>query len=307
MLSILIPIFNTAVDALVTDLINQAKDLRDPLEIILLDDGSSDLESLNRNRMLARQPQVVFERSVVNLGRAQARNTLVGLAKGQHLLFLDDDSLIIRKDFLSKYQKAISQSSDVICGGRQYTEGPVEEDKRLHWRYGTVRESRSLSERARHPYRFFHSNNFIVRRSIIEDHPFDIDHLGYGYEDLMLARELQDQNIRIVHIENPVLHNELESNASFHSKHQEAAVNLGKFIARGGRLETPLERSYLTFRSLGWLAPFGMIGLFNSMVISKWKLGRLPLRFFDLQRLSWLHEVLKDQSVAPTRNAIKKS
>ncbi|MEJ7665839.1 MAG: glycosyltransferase [Hymenobacter sp.] len=92
-LSILIPVFNRDVAALVGSLQAQAGDWPGAVEIILLDDKSA--ENCQRmNRPLAALPGVRYEELPANVGRAAIRNQLAAKAEHDWLLLLDNDSLL---------------------------------------------------------------------------------------------------------------------------------------------------------------------------------------------------------------------
>ena len=89
-LSVLIPVFNRPVAALVTALLAQAPHWPGPVEICLLDDGSAP-EYQALNQPLAGWPGVVYAELPRNVGRAAVRNQLAARARYEWLLLLDND------------------------------------------------------------------------------------------------------------------------------------------------------------------------------------------------------------------------
>jgi glycosyltransferase involved in cell wall biosynthesis len=89
--SVVIPCYNG--ERFVTDAIESVLDqTRGPVEIIVVDDGSSD-GSVALVERYAAAGQVVYIRHDTNKGIAAARNTGVRVARGRYIGFLDQDDL----------------------------------------------------------------------------------------------------------------------------------------------------------------------------------------------------------------------
>ena len=118
MISICIPIYNFNVATLVTELSSQAKLLTVPSEIILIDDFSNEsFRKINETACL-KETYVKLDQ---NIGRAAIRNLFLKHTTFPSLIFLDCDSIITNKDFLSSYlNTAIKFPNHLICGGREY-------------------------------------------------------------------------------------------------------------------------------------------------------------------------------------------
>ena len=91
MLSILIPTYNDSCSTLVNSLEEQAKAIKEPLEIIILDDGSTNSNITLELEILEKRPLVTIIRNAKNKGRLQSRLALANAAKFNWLLFLDAD------------------------------------------------------------------------------------------------------------------------------------------------------------------------------------------------------------------------
>jgi glycosyltransferase involved in cell wall biosynthesis len=107
LISVIIPTFNSG--ALVCSAIESAiKQTYQPLEIILVDDGSTDgtpelVRKFNGNIVYVRQE---------NKGVASARNTGIGLARGEFIAFLDaDDQWLPEK--IAKQLEAFKRNAEV--------------------------------------------------------------------------------------------------------------------------------------------------------------------------------------------------
>lgn len=111
--SVIIPIYNAErfiAKALDSVLQQSYKDI----EIILVDDCSSDRTEEVVNGYVEQYPQIIYQRLNKNQGSAVARNTALGLAKGRFVAFLDCDDvwcegkLEFQLTFMNKIGAAIS-------------------------------------------------------------------------------------------------------------------------------------------------------------------------------------------------------
>lgn len=243
MLSILIPIYNEDITALVKDLSYQCNRQKITYEIICFDDKSRPLYK-NKNEVLRSVFRVNYVELSENLGRAKIRNWLAKSASFEHLLFLDGDSKLINKSFIKNYVAHLP-TDKVIVGGRIYKpKQPKNIKKILHWKYGSIRESLTAIKRQKAGFIHFHSNNFIIPSKVFAQHKFDPDINGYGYEDLVFAQELEDAGIEILHIDNPTRHNKIENVDDFLAKTTEGIGNLHQLYTAGRLTTTRLIKAY---------------------------------------------------------------
>lgn len=225
MLSILIPVYNYNVDKLVSAIMKQCQKEKIIFEVLVYDDNSSE-KFKNKNKFLSNIFGVNYLELSENMGRAKIRNWLAKSGLHENLLFLDCDSKIIAKDFIKNYINNINQA-DLISGGRVYNKkAPRAISKTLHWKYGTKRESRNAKVRNTQKVNYFHSNNFMIKRDVMSKFLFDQNISGYGYEDLIFAKKLDDKGYTILHIDNPVEHLGLEKSSDFLRKNLNAVHNL---------------------------------------------------------------------------------
>jgi hypothetical protein len=236
-LSILIPVFNREVAALVSALLAQATGWPGPLEIILLDDKSA-VGYQAKNRPLASQPGVRYEELPANVGRAAIRNHLAARARYPWLLLLDNDSLLPDTRFLARYASAVAAASEAVAlfvGGTTYAATPPPDAALyLRWHYGRTREMRPAAARQLAPTSQLAINNALIRRELLQSHPFDERLSGYGHEDTRLGLELAQAGVAVQHIDNPVLHDGLEPAAVFLAKSHQAVRNLAQVLRTDG-------------------------------------------------------------------------
>ena len=296
MLSILIPVYNFKVVKLVTTLKKQCEKSKCSFEILVFDDQSKQ-EFKNNNNVLRGYFGVNYTELSKNLGRAKIRNWLAKSASYENLLFLDCDSKIANKEFIANYLNQI-QNYDLISGGRGYSKSmPRAYTKKLHWLYGSKKESKPAAFRNKYPIRYFHSNNFLVKRSIILKVPFEEDVTGYGYEDLLLAQTIQKNGFRIKHIDNPTEHLGLEKNKVFLDKTRHAIDNLLALKYSGQSIETNIEKFANKLYDLGFHEDFLKFYKKREKSIEKNLFSKHPklqnldfykLNYYFAKRKSWI-------------------
>ncbi|MEE9372205.1 MAG: glycosyltransferase [Saprospiraceae bacterium] len=243
MLSILIPIYEVKVVKLVNKLVKQCHVAKIEFEIICFDDGSSE-KVKTANKAIDLVMGVNYVELSENKGRAKVRNMLAKMARYEYLLYLDCDSKLQGKKLIKNYLSQLAERK-VICGGRVYEKSPPKDiQKMLHWKYGSRRESRSVSYRNRKKVSFFHSNNFVIDRHTMFENPFDETIIGYGYEDLALAYQLNQRGVEIIHIDNPTVHDGLEKADIFIDKSIQAATNLWSLYKQGRVPHTRLIKAF---------------------------------------------------------------
>jgi len=287
MISILIPIYNFNCSALIETLHAQASTTSHPFEIIALDDGSTE-PFLSQNKSISGLHNVHYEVLKDNVGRSAVRNLLARKAKYDALLFIDCDSAIERGDFFKKYIQHIKQAP-VIYGGRVYQKNKPDTRFQFHWKYGLERESRDCNARRKHPYLWFHSNNFLIHKSTVSNLKFDDNLTTYGYEDSLFSAALEKNKISILHIDNPVIHQGLIDNETFLLKTDLALKNLHVLLRQGHIVPVRLANAYRWVNRLGLSY---MLYQFHKLREKSYrkqiKEGRIALRSFDLYRLGVL-------------------
>jgi hypothetical protein len=294
-------VYNWDVRRLIESLVSQAQTNALTCEIICLDDAS-DEHWKPINREIAHLPNVNYQELTFNHGRARIRNELARRAQYEQLLFLDCDTLPRYSDFLSKYYALTPDNEAVICGGHVYSSvAPQQDELYLHWHYGSKRESLRADQRSRNAYKSFMTSNFMAPRSVLLQVGFDENLRGYGHEDTLFGLALEKQNVKIMHIENPLIHEGLEENRTFLNKSRAALRNLS-FIDR--RYPQIMEVKILKLaKILRWLRlDVALIWLFAKLekpVLRNLYSRRPNLRFYDWYRLVHLCLLLRENSTLP--------
>ena len=290
MLTVCIPVYNSDVSDLVNSLVSQLDELDYQIEICLIDDASTypicDVLSFNH-------PKIIGFKNIVNVGRARVRNQFKEIANYPYLLFLDGDSRLVQTNFLKCYCDILSNSNvEVLCGASVYQEQKPARSHYLRWKYSTSRESKSLVERNQNPNLGFKTNNFIIQSEIFNKVCFNESLKGYGHEDTLFGYDLKKANIKIDHVDNPVLNHQLDDNITFLNKTKEGVDNLIKVLEiLDYDIEflksSKLARTYFSIknRKLGWLISLGIsfIHPFNLFLLKR---GFFILPMFDLYKLN---------------------
>lgn len=246
-LSILIPTYNDLCVKLVDDLRQQAEDATIDYEILIGDDGSTNTAVVDENQKIDDWPYCHYLRQIQNIGRAAIRNFLAQEAHHDWLLFIDSDMSMVRQDYLSNY--LAMDTAEVVDGGVTIGGDPEALKGNLRYRYEKSSEQEHTTEiRQKHPYRDFHTANFLIRRDLMLAHPFDERFRYYGYEDVLLGKQLRQSKVAINHIDNPLGFSTFEENTQFIIKTEEGLRTLHRFQSdlRGySRLLTLVEGIHL--------------------------------------------------------------
>lgn len=224
MLSVCIPVYNTKVTILVTELSRQIIANSLDAEIRIYDDQSQS-NYIEANKPIIEYSHVVYKTMDKNLGRAAIRNKLAREALGNSLLFIDGDTQIINPNFLSIYYRYHNDNT-VVVGGIAYAEKLPNKQYLLRWKYGQQRESIKASKRQQNPYKTFLTGNVLIPKELMLCMPFDEQIKGYGHEDTKLGYQLYKINYPIKHIDNQVLHEGLETSDEFLKKTVKGIENL---------------------------------------------------------------------------------
>lgn len=224
MLSVLIPTYNYTCYRLVADLLRQLESSGVPFEVIVAEDGSRDQVSLIANLKINELPNCRVIRRKENVGRAAIRNFLVREAVGEWLLLMDSDARVLSDDFVEHYLTVVGDEGnkekyDIIAGGLCHADALPSPEVSLRYRYEKAADAhRSAEERQRNPFAHFTTFNILVRKELLQRVPFDENCKEYGYEDTLLGEELKASGARILHVDNPLEHVGLESNAVYLAK-----------------------------------------------------------------------------------------
>lgn len=301
MLSIIIPTYNYVCLQLVSDLAKQCLAYRSQsttpfdYEIIVADDASPNRQTVEANRPINNLEGCRLVERKVNVGRAYLRNWLIDEARFNYILMIDSDALVCTDNFISNYWEH-RDDANVICGSLRNLQIPCPQGYELRYRYEHHAERRrQLCDPNKNPYRRFTTFNVMVNRKSIGNLHFDERCQEYGYEDTLFGLILEDMGYTVRHIDNPLIHNGLDTNDSFLEKTEASLRTLSKLqgimqkFAGASHVYDDLESFHLH-------RLFRRIFKFFKPSIRRNLLGRNPkLLLFNIYKLGYYAE-LKQQA-----------
>ena len=227
-ISLLIPVYNYDIVALVYSMKSALRVVDQFIEIIIGDDGSS--ADFKKKYLSLEGDGIRVISSDKNIGRAAIRNKLALEANGNFLLFIDADVRLpgTAEAYISKWLR-VMDSARVICGGTLYPDSPPgDPDKLLRWKYGKWKEQRKATDRNKYPHAGFSTFNVLIDKSIFDKIRFNEELKQYGYEDTLMGYQLKKAGINILHIDNGLIHEGLETNKEFLNKTKLGIENLSR-------------------------------------------------------------------------------
>jgi glycosyltransferase involved in cell wall biosynthesis len=289
MLSILIPEHNYDCSKLVHGLAAQCTEAGIPYEIIVWDDAST--LYLDQNRRIREYPGCILVESDQNLGSGRVRNRLARMAAYPHLLMMDCDAELVDEHYIRRYLE-VSDRAQVIIGGVSYSPLKPSPDRLLRWHYGRHRECPSARVRNLAPHNSFLSFNLMMDKDVLLSHPYDENFKDYGHEDSVLGFTLKQAGIKVLHIDNPLIHNGLDLNEAFLKKSRKAVE---KYVSNPVFQIGELVEQIKIFRVFRKIKTLGL----NRFLAFKFRIfrksmernltGKHPSLFiYDLYRLGYL-------------------
>lgn len=187
-ISVIVPVYNTQdyLRECIDSILNQSLT---ELELILVDDGSTDNSSEIIFEYVERFPAKVHAICLDNGGQGRARNFGIDIAKGEFLSFIDSDDYLDRDALLHLYEAAVSADADVaVCdlekryddGTREYVKAALQDDP--------LASAGSAS-------------NKIFRRSAVGDIRFPV---GLWYEDFSFSAKMLLKSRNTVFVKEPL-------------------------------------------------------------------------------------------------------
>jgi glycosyltransferase involved in cell wall biosynthesis len=300
MISVCIPSYNCDITTLVMLLLRYQEPKDHDFEIVVIDDASMDKYKV-ANRSILGSNRVTYIELDKNIGRSAIRNLFFNYTKFEYLLFLDCDSIILSPNsFLRNYFDQISDKVGVTCGGRKYSGKPGRRKYVLRWKFGVRREFKMAKERSQNPYHSFMTNNFLIKRDVLEAIKFEEKLKGYGHEDSLFGYQLMKNNISIKHIDNPTAHDFTETSDEFLKKTRQGIENLlfihisllpsGEFVEVNKLLKT-FEKTK-RIRSLFSLLSYPLLPFFAAL----FRVGIVALWCFDAYKLLYLCRISKTKT-----------
>jgi glycosyltransferase involved in cell wall biosynthesis len=307
-ISLLVPVFNYDITALIHGMKSALGKVPEFCEILIGDDGSSPEFKEKYHSLEDNNIRVIS--SEKNIGRAAIKNRLALEASGDYLLFIDADTVLpgTSETYMRKWLPMMSLYK-VICGGILYHDAPPgDPDKLLRWKYGKWREQRKVSEKNKNPHQWFSTFNVLIEKSVFTRIRFNEELKQYGYEDTLMGYQLKKAGIDILHIDNGLIHEGLETNKEFLNKTKLGIENLSKLYGNVTDKRTfartvKLIRTYNRLRFLrATLLLSGIYIRFRDRMEIRLESGKISILLFRIYRMSMLctyREIHRRKKVNP--------
>lgn len=226
-------------------------------EIIVADDGSSDKTAIEANRCINDFEHCRFIERETNEGAGATRNFLTRESQYNWLLFVDCDMVVPNEHFISRYLEC---NAEAVINGGIAIEGNMQRNN-LRFLYEKKAESKhTAAQRTLQPYKSFRSTNFLAPREVMLCNPF------YGpmkrYEDVYFGKILKQRKVEILHIDNPLMMIDFDTNAEYINKVEKDMATLHRF-RRELKGYSPLLTAVDTLKH--WVVPIWLWRLFHRL------------------------------------------
>lgn len=129
--SVIVPVYNVenylskCLDSLVSQTLNG-------MELLLIDDGSTDSSSVIIEQYKKKYPNLIRTFSKKNGGQGSARNLGIREATGEYIGFVDSDDYVSSDMFEKLYKKAKQENADIVTCNYYYLSGDKQEKIKLY-------------------------------------------------------------------------------------------------------------------------------------------------------------------------------
>lgn len=304
-ISLLIPVRDFDIIALVRSMKSCLDDVPELIEIIIGDDGSTNEFQEKYCALGQEDDRVRVIRSEKNIGRAAIRNRMVMEAKGEYLLFMEADAMIpgTAEAYIRKWFPFMACST-VICGGIMYRpSAPVDPEKILRWKYGYKKEQKKACDRNKNPYSTFTAFNVMINRLVFNKLQFDEELVQYGHEDTLFAYQLKKAGINILHIDNELYHEGLETNREFLYKTKQGIENLNSLYDKITD-KTDFGSTVRIIRQFNAMSKFGINFLLEKIFIHFH--GKMELHLSRTKPKLWVFRFYKTCMFCTLRNICRR-
>ena len=193
--SVIVPVYNVEkyIDKCLKSLVEQTLD---DIEIIVVNDGSTDDSKKVIDNYIERYPEKIVYLEKKNGGLSDARNYGIPYAKGEYIAFLDSDDYVEKDIYEKMYEIAKKENSDMVeCDF--YWEYPNKTKKDIGVIYSGQNE---MLENVR-----VVAWNKLIKREILEISKIQFPK-GYRYEDVEFTYKLIPYLNKVSFVKEPLIH-----------------------------------------------------------------------------------------------------
>lgn len=200
--SVIVPVYNTEkfLKKCIDSIVNQTLE---EIEIILINDGSTDNSYIICDEYSKKYPQKIKYINNKNIGCSATRNLGINLAKGEYIAFVDSDDYIDKEMYQDMYEKAKKEDLDIVICGLNYINQRTQEI-----RSSFPKSVNNKRDYLSHKNRIANPVNKIFRKEILNNISFPIN-THYGEDMVFCFKSILEAN-KIGHIEetyyNYILH-----------------------------------------------------------------------------------------------------
>jgi glycosyltransferase involved in cell wall biosynthesis len=233
-ISVLIPFLRDDPADLLARLISETPALAGAVEVVVLDDGTSDRDLTARLKTLASAARLPMRLVTLgsNEGRSRGRNRLASAARGDWLLFLDSDMRPDRPDFLRAWAELVERERPAVAfGGFSLLQASDAPRFAVHRAMAAKSDCLPRDARAEQPEKYVYTSNLLVRRDVFETEAFDTGFAGWGWEDVEWAMRVS-RRFPVTHVDIPATHMGLDTVESLAAKYEQSAANFARVLAR---------------------------------------------------------------------------
>lgn len=165
-------------------------------QIVVVDDGSPDDASAVLAQLQHSHPDLLTVVRQENRGRAAARNAAIAAARGELLLFSDDDMVPDSKDLLQRHLDAQARQPGAWVSHLQVPDECARTPFQAYWRRRLHAGTAALSDGQDLGYGGFWFATLSLPRALLGSARFDETFRGYGWEEHEMGYRLFRAGVR---------------------------------------------------------------------------------------------------------------
>lgn len=284
--SVIVPIYNTEkfLRKCIESILNQTLE---EMEIILINDGSTDNSHVICEEYGKKFPQKIRYINNKNIGCSATRNLGISLAKGEYIAFVDSDDYIDQEMYQEMYEKAKNEGLDIAICGITYIDLEAQVSNKI-----IPNNINNKNDYLCHKNRMANPVNKLFKKNIIKDLTFPQNtHAG---EDIVFCYKSILNSKKISHIEKSYYNYIYHGNNSIFNLEK----RLGIFIAFKELYKYLVEKNYTkdknimkifyeNFNFYAIRAVFFM--LLNSKLVSKKEYKKYNKLFYkELKKINFI-------------------
>lgn len=194
------------------------------LQVIVIDDGSSDETESVCQQFMQREPRLEIYRHVKSMGVAQARNLGLEKARGEYLIFLDADDRLAPQTIEKLLNAAIQYQSEFVIAGHYRCKNTM---KQVHLEFATMRQFSHetlfsyVKQYLEKPYAYVmlvHCWGRMFRREIIKQHGISFPNQLSQFEDVHFNFQYLQHVDGLIYLPEPLYYYEMHSLQSLSQK-----------------------------------------------------------------------------------------